>query len=391
MKRLKEENRRLKAELSRRAKELSFFIDSGKALTSALEVRKILRIILQRAQRLIKCEAWALLLIRDEKQLEFVATKGNRDKGKTKRSPIQVGQGIAGWVAKTGQSILCQDVTKDRRFQKEVDQVPPLDTRSVLCVPIVNKKQVVGVLEMINKLGDDPFNEKDKELVALFVDQAAIAMERANLYQQMSDLAVTDDLTKLFNFRHLDQRLDQEIARCQRYGSVLSLIFLDMDYFKQVNDNQGHLMGSRVLIEVAQILSNSLRGVDVVARYGGDEFVVLLPETSGKTALRITQRLQRAITEHEFLKEEGLKMQLTASFGISSFPEHAKVKKDLIRLADQAMYRAKNTGRNRICVSEGGALAGYEGFSSFSETASGSLPAASSRSPKRSKRRSASS
>lgn len=393
-KRLKAENKRLKAELSRRTKELSFFVDSGKALTSALEVRKVLRIILQRAQRLIKCEAWSLLLIRDEKELEFVATKGNRGSGKSKRNAIKIGEGIVGWVARTGNSVISRDVQKDRRFQKNVDQVPPLVTRSVLCVPIVNKKQVVGVLEMINKVGDEPFNEKDKELLALLVDQAAIAMERASLYQQMSDLAVTDDLTKLFNFRHLDQRLDHEIARCQRYGSVLSLIFLDMDYFKQVNDNQGHLMGSRVLIEVAQILANSLRSVDVIARYGGDEFVVLLPETSGKTALRITQRLQRAITEHEFLKEEGLKILLTASFGISSYPEHARVKKDLIRLADQAMYRAKNTGRNRICVSEGGALSGYEGFSSFSsdsETESGSLPAASNRSPKRSKRRSATS
>jgi diguanylate cyclase (GGDEF)-like protein len=347
---LRRDNDRLRAELVQRTKELSFFINSGKALTSTLDFNKVSRIIMERAQRLIKCEAWSLLLL-DEKdqQLRFAAVKGGRRRGVAKLR-LKMGQGIAGWVAKTGQPRIVHDVRKDPHFYKGVDQITRFKTRSVLCVPIINKKRTVGVLEMINKRNGLPFDLKDQELLVQLVDQAAIALERAGLYQQMADLAITDDLTKLFNFRYLDQIIDREISRCQRYGSIMSLIFFDMDYFKHVNDTHGHLMGSRVLIEVAQILLRNLRNVDIVARYGGDEFVVVLPETSVKTAFRIAGRLHRALQEHEFLNEEGLKVRLTASFGISGYPEHATTKKDLVRLADQAMYQAKNSGRNRICV-----------------------------------------
>ena len=350
--RLTRDNDRLRTELAQRTKELSFFINSGKALTSTLEFNRVLRIIMERAQQLIKCEAWSLLLLDGEKQeLRFVSVKGGQRR-EVKKVRLKIGKGIAGWVAQTGQPHIVHNVRKDPHFYKAVDQIARFKTRSVLCVPIVNKKKTVGVLEMINKRNGMPFEQKDQELLVQLVDQAAIALERANLYQQMSDLAVTDDLTKLFNFRYLDQILDREISRCQRYGSVLSLIFLDMDYFKHVNDTHGHLMGSRVLIEVAHILLRNLRNVDVIARYGGDEFVVVLPETSVKTTLRITSRLLQALQEYDFLKEEGLKVRLTASFGIAGYPEHAATKRDLVRLADQAMYQAKNSGRNQICVTE---------------------------------------
>jgi diguanylate cyclase (GGDEF)-like protein len=131
---------------------------------------------------------------------------------------------------------------------------------------------------------------------------------------------------------------------------VLSLIFLDLDYFKMVNDRYGHLMGSRVLVEVAELLIRNLRDVDIISRYGGDEFVVVLPETGLRTTQAITKRLHRAFHRHEFLSQEGLKLHLTASFGIAGFPDHARNKKDLIRLADQAMYEAKYGGRDRVCM-----------------------------------------
>jgi diguanylate cyclase (GGDEF)-like protein len=148
----------------------------------------------------------------------------------------------------------------------------------------------------------------------------------------------------------LVKTLDIEIRRCVRYGSVLSLIFLDLDYFKMVNDRYGHLMGSRVLVEVAELLIRNLRDVDIISRYGGDEFVVVLPETGLRTTQAITKRLHRAFNRHEFLSQEGLKLHLTASFGIAGFPDHARNKKDLIRLADQAMYEAKYGGRDRVCM-----------------------------------------
>ena len=392
VRRLKSDLGNLRKELSQRTRELSFFIDSGEALTSTLEFNKVLRIIIGRAQRLIQCETWSLLLLNDEKrELEFFSVKGERRRALNK-SRVKVGQGIAGWVAKNGKPLMVQDVKKNLRFHKTVDQVAQVKTRSVLSVPIMNKNKTIGVLEMINKSNGSPFQKKDKELLTQLVDQAAIALERSSLYQQMADLAITDDLTKLFNFRHLYQTLDRELHRCERYSSLLSLIFFDMDYFKLVNDNHGHLMGSRVLIEIAQVLVDGLRNIDIIARYGGDEFVIVLPETSVKTALRIASRLQRALQEYEFLKNEGLKIKMTASFGISGYPEHAVTKNDLISLADQAMYRAKNTGRNRICIAEHTLEKGQSRFRDPSLGGiSRSWPVVNKRSPRRSRRRSASS
>jgi len=350
--RYRSENNRLRTALAQRSRELAFFINSGKALTSTLEFNKILRVIMDRAERLIKCDAWSLLLVDDAAhELRIVAARGGKSKG-GKKFRLKVGQGIAGWVADSGQPLLIKDVRNDRRFNRAVDPVTRSKTRSVLCVPIVNKKRTIGVLEMINKPGREPFDEKDLDLLQKLVDQAAIALERAMLYERMSNLAVTDDLTKLFNFRYMDEIMDHEIKRCQRYGSTLSIIFFDMDYFKHVNDTHGHLMGSKVLVEVAHILVENLRNVDIIARYGGDEFIVALPETNVETALRITQRLHRNMKAHEFLKEEGLRIRMSASFGIAGYPDHAMSKRDLVRMADQAMYQAKNSGRDQICLAE---------------------------------------
>ncbi|HUJ79699.1 MAG TPA: sensor domain-containing diguanylate cyclase [Nitrospiria bacterium] len=349
---LTRENRELKAGLRYRTKELGFFLSLAKALTSTLELKKVLKVIMTRAQQLIKAEAWALLLVdeaADELYFDLIHSKHEKS---LKSQRLKSGQGAAGWVVRYNKPLLVPDLSKDDRFAGGIDLQIGSPSRSLLCVPIVNKKRTIGVLEAVNKTGDGPFNDQDLTLLVKMIDQAEIAIERAYLYQKMADLAVTDDLTKLFNFRYLDQTLDIEIRRGQRYGANVSLIFLDMDYFKQVNDRYGHLMGSRVLIEVAQILIQNLRDVDIIARYGGDEFVVVLPETPLDVTYRIAQRLRVALREHTFLEAEGHPITLTASYGIASYPTHARNKKDLIRLADQAMYRAKNSGRDQICLAE---------------------------------------
>lgn len=346
------ENRQLRFVLRQRTRELNFFLNSAKALTSTLELKKVLRVIMTRAQQLVHAEAWALLLVEEPSgELSFELIESKNEKS-LKSVKIKPGQGAAGWVVRYGKPLLVADLAKDPRFSNGVDAQIGSPSRSLLCVPIMNKKKTIAVLEAVNKMGETPFGEQDLNLVVKLVGQAEIAIERAYLYQKMADLAVTDDLTKLFNFRYLDQTLDIEIRRGQRYGANVSLIFMDMDYFKQVNDRYGHLMGSRVLIEVAQILIQNLRDVDIIARYGGDEFVVVLPETTLDVTYRIAQRLRQALCDHIFLEAEGHPIKLTASYGISSYPNHARNKKDLIRLADQAMYRAKNSGRDQICIAE---------------------------------------
>ena len=344
---LSQENASLKQALRQKTRELAYFISVGKALTSTLELKKMLRVIMGTAQKMVRSEAWSLLLS-DEMGDEFYfeLAKGINPKSMKGRR-YKMGEGPVGWVAEKAAPMLITDFSKQKQFQRG-EFHPHTKVKTVLSVPILSKRKVIGVIQMINRTDRKPFDEKDLDLLLKLVDQAALAIERSSLYQKMSDLATTDDLTRLYNFRFLDQTLDIEIKRCQRYGSCISLIFLDMDHFKLVNDQYGHLMGSQVLVEVAQILRKSLREVDIIARYGGDEFVVVLPETNVETSSRIAHRVRNAIRTHEFLKREGLSIHLSASFGIAGFPEHARNKTDLIRLADQAMYKAKVMGRDKI-------------------------------------------
>lgn len=179
-------------------------------------------------------------------------------------------------------------------------------------------------------------------------DKSAIFIEKALLYQKVEELSVTDDLTKLFNQRYLHRTIEMEVQRALRYQTSVALIFMDIDYFKDVNDNYGHLVGSKVLVEMGQLLIKNLRIVDIVVRYGGDEFVMILPHTPPVAAARVAERIRKAVERNVFLKEEGYSLKITASFGVASCPESAKSKEELIRLADEAMYKVKYRTRNGV-------------------------------------------
>ncbi|MBI1824670.1 MAG: sensor domain-containing diguanylate cyclase [Nitrospirae bacterium] len=344
----KEEIKQLKNALRQKERELSFFFNAGKLLTSSLEFQKVAQIILDQAHLLVLGQMWTLLLFDENtKELKFEMIKGKFKKG-FKPFPIKLGRGVPGAVAKTGMPVLIPSVKNNLKYSTEIEKKILINPTTILAVPVINKKKTIGVLEMVNKEDGTPFNSKDLELILKLVDQAAIAIERSFLYQRMSDLVVTDDLTKLFNYRYLEQTLDIELRRSQRYKSEISLVFLDIDHFKEVNDTHGHQAGSQVLIELGKVLIESLRDVDIIASYGGDEFVIVLPETSVDTTHHIVKRLQKSIREFKFLRKRGLKVKLTVSFGIAGYPRNAKNKEDLIKAADNAMYFAKNSGRDQI-------------------------------------------
>ncbi len=342
------EKQELRATLKAKKKELGFFEDITRVLTSTLKLNKILTSIMKKTQTMIGAEAWSILFVDEEKEELFIEKIPGRKSKETRSSRIKIGEGIAGWVAKEGVQVIAPDVSKDTRFNKKIDGIPYLKTNSLMCIPVKIKNKVIGVLEIINKVTGEPFTKADLALLLKLVKHAAMAIERASLYQKMEELTITDDLTNLFNLRYLNRAIETEIDRSNRYGPPLTLIFMDIDSFKTVNDQHGHLVGSKLLVEIAQLLLNSLRTLDIVARYGGDEFVIVLPQTPSEAGFKVAERLRKAVERHVFLKHEGYSIKLTASLGVASYPENAKGKEDLFQIADEAMYRGKYSTKNIV-------------------------------------------
>jgi diguanylate cyclase (GGDEF)-like protein len=324
----------------------------GKTLTSTLDLKEVLSIIMQKISELLRPSNWSLLLLDEEKHELFfeIAVGENSDKLKSMR--LAIGEGIAGWVAMTGESVLLTDVAKDPRFASRFDSATNFQTRSIICVPLRSKGRVLGVVELINNLKDEDFNQNDLTILTTLTDYAAIAIENAKYLQRVQELTIRDDLTTLYNSRYLHLMLESEMERSRRYGLHFGMIFFDLDHFKLVNDKHGHIIGSKVLRETAEVIRLELRKPDIPIRYGGDEFVVLLPETDKKGAYKVTARIRESLNSHVFLKEEGLSIRLTASFGIASFPEDTDNTLDLVRLSDRAMYKIKETTRDGIALAE---------------------------------------
>jgi diguanylate cyclase (GGDEF)-like protein len=221
--------------------------------------------------------------------------------------------------------------------------------RRAVAVPLISGERVVGVLEAVREAAAGrAFSASDASLLSALALPLAASLSNSARVAEAERLSQTDDLTKLHNARYLRQYLVTELKRARRYNSQVSAFFLDLDDFKQVNDNYGHLVGSHVLMEMAGVILSSVRDTDVVARYGGDEFVVVLPETDLQMGLLVAERVRERIAGHTFTGGRALRLGLTASFGVASFPDHAQSPQQLIARADTAMYEAKASRKN--CV-----------------------------------------
>ncbi len=323
-------------------------VQIGKALTSTLDLPEVLEIIMAQVSRVLEPKTWSLLMVDEQTgELYFeIAVSPAAEKIKDQR--LKVGEGIAGWVAQFGKPLLIGDVTKDERFDPQIDAASGFKTRSIICVPMLCKNRITGVIELINSFDDNTFTDSDLTLLAAIADFAAIAIENARNFAHIQQLVITDELTGLYNAGFLLESLEYEIARAKRYDSDLSLIFLDLDYFKNVNDSQGHLVGSRLLAEIGELLKNSIRKSDMAARYGGDEFVIVLPNTPKEGAKVLAYQLRNKLNEYTFLNESGNRINVTASLGLASYPADASDKLTLVQKADAAMYAAKDAGRNAV-------------------------------------------
>jgi diguanylate cyclase (GGDEF)-like protein len=247
------------------------------------------------------------------------------------------------------------DVRTDPFFASRVDDATKWQTRSVICVPLRSKLRVLGVIQLVNV---DMEQFKDAELFFLqsLCDYAAIAIENARWVEKIQELTITDDCTGLYNARHLYKTLDTEVYRSSRFGYEFSVLFIDLDHFKAVNDTHGHLIGSKLLAEIGYLIKAQLRLIDFAFRYGGDEFVVLLPQTGKDQALVVARRLRDALRASSFCREEGLNLNVRASIGLATYPHDARTAHDVIRQADGMMYVVKNSSRDNIGIAQRGTL-----------------------------------
>ncbi len=221
--------------------------------------------------------------------------------------------------------------------------------RRVVAVPLVWGDRVSAVLEGVREgAGAKAFSAADASLLSALSFPLAAALSNSARVAEAERLSQTDDLTKLHNARYLRQYLVGEMKRARRYGSTVTAVFLDLDDFKQINDRHGHLVGSHVLMEMAAVILSSVRDTDVVTRYGGDEFVIILPETAMDQGMLVADRVRERIGAHSFTGGRSLRLRLTASFGVAAFPEHAQSPQQLIAIADAAMYEAKAARKNCI-------------------------------------------
>lgn len=322
-------------------------VEIGKAVTSTLNIKQILNIILTRLSELIQASNWTLYLLDPDKQELYFEVVVGLDKQLLADVRIKLGEGVAGTAALTGEPILVSDdVRRDPRFSGKVDAITGFVTRSLICLPLKVQDAVIGVIEIVNPEDPSLFEDEAMPVLSILADYVSIAITNARNHMRIESVAITDDVTGFYNTRFLHNCLDNFLQQSQ----VVSLAFLDLDDFKLVVDAHGHLMGSKMLKEVAEVIASQLEEDDLLVRYGGDEFVVILPAQDRRIVLEKMAKVHREVAHTSFLKSEDLEVRITASCGIASYPQDAVDKKGLLQLADQALYRSKKQGKNSITI-----------------------------------------
>lgn len=332
-------------ELRQTVQKLRVFDSLGKTLTSSLDLSEVLRIIVEKLGVLVGCRHFGLVLLDDDSN-EF-AYEFPQEVAEKKAS-FPLGKGILGRSLERGKGGLFATPISDPMFDAAVDALVISHPTSMITLPIMSRGSVLGVLAFFTEKSEEPFTDEKFRLLETFSDYLAIAVENARNYRHVQELTVTDDLTKLYNARYLHLILEREIARSERYHEQMSLVFIDLDNFKTVNDQHGHMAGSQLLKEFGEFLLEAIRTSDVAIRYGGDEFVILLPRTTKQETIQFLSRLRETLIGHGFLKSKHMHVRITACFGVATFPEDGKTIDELISAADNAMYVVKKGNKDGI-------------------------------------------
>jgi diguanylate cyclase (GGDEF)-like protein len=247
------------------------------------------------------------------------------------------GEGIAGWIADTGKPLIVEDVGKDPRFSARVDKYTGFITHSIIGVPLKANDKVFGVVELVNKLNGEAFTSFDLKVLTTIADFAGLAIERAYYARALKRMATIDSLTGAYNRGSFERQYAKEVEMCRRYDLPLSLLMIDVDDFKKINDTHGHMAGDRVLKNLVALISECIRKVDGVFRYGGDEFVVLMPNTSREAAQRVRERILERIAYQNSLNPE---LPYQVSIGLHAVQSDES--RDILEQLDTDLYRDKD-------------------------------------------------
>ena len=329
---------------------LRVFHDVARALTSSLELDEILGAIMNKMAQFFGPERWSLLMVDDASGELYYAIAVGENAESLKGLRVPLGEGVAGWVAATDNPLIVPDVALDPHWSAFATKHPDLKIQSIACVPVRAGNKTLGVIQLLNsKL--DLLSEYSISFLRILCDYAAIAIQNARSMTLIQELTITDDVTGLFNARNLYTQLHEQVAM----GKVFSLMFVDLDHFKSVNDTHGHLIGSRLLAEIGGLMKRCLGPNNAAFRYGGDEFVALLPGMGKAAASGTTMALCEDLRTARFLEGAGLSLSASGSFGLATYPEDGNTVQTILRAADTMMYEAKKT-RNSVAVAGKGTM-----------------------------------
>jgi diguanylate cyclase (GGDEF)-like protein len=344
-----EDQRKKLEDLEDKNKQLRTLIEINTYIANSLEKEEVLKRILHQTKILLNCESSSILLVdRGLKQLNFSVLSKDEEGDILKGTSLKMGEGIAGTVWQNGIPILLNDAQNDPRFSDRADKKAKTVTRSIIAVPLTVNGEIIGVIEAINKIDDGGFANFDIQVLQFVSTQSAIAINNATLYNN----AIRDGMTKLYISKYFRERLQEEWSRSSRKNHTLSVVIFDIDNFKGINDTYGHQAGDRVIKEVAMVLLNNCRNIDIPCRYGGEEYTVILPETGRAEATAFAERIRSKVDDLR-IEYDDITIRFTLSGGIAAVPLlEAKDSNELIEMADMALYYSKNNGKNRISFYE---------------------------------------